>query len=136
MSCPLRFPTCHRETEKDCPTRESDGTPTCTLGLSSIPVSFSKGYTTYELVPTDSSAVKVRLSATHRAYIKFIVERGGEVVFDEGANITPEALAHINILVQDMKIIDRIPAVGTTRVYHKITPFGAKVATAVLKQGA
>ena len=136
MRCPIEWPTCHRETEKDCPTKDETGSPICTLGVSSIPARTGEGYTVYELTPMDNSDIKVRLSATHRAYIRFLVERGGAVDFDEGGNISGEALAHVNLMVYEMKIIDRTPIIGSTRVRHKLTAFGNRVATAIMKQGA
>lgn len=132
--CPMEHPTCHRETEKECPTKGEDGSAICTLGKSDFPVYAGNAFVAYEIKPTASGMLHVKLSLVHRSYLKLLSERGGETEFDY-SKVEPEAEAHLKRLVE-MKLIEEIPLIGRDRaVRHRLTDIGRNVTTQILKGG-
>jgi hypothetical protein len=131
--CPIDHKTCHRETESHCPTRDANGDAECTLGNTSIPVARGKDFTEYELIPISDGggSVRMRLSMTHRAYIRFLAERGGETPFDY-SKVSSEVKRHLQDMI-DMKLIDETPIVGSGLVRQRLTEMGRNVATTILK---
>lgn len=133
--CPIEHPTCHRETESHCPTRNEKGILECTLGDTSIPVPCGNSFIVYEIKPIadNPGTVSVRLSMTHRSYIRYLAERGGEVPFDYGI-VSSEVKRHLKDLVE-MGILSETPIVGSDgrRVIQRLSDMGRNVATVIIK---
>lgn len=129
--CPVNYDKCHRETEKNCPTRTDDGTMMfCTLGKSSIPVPSTQAYRVYEITQVEDK-VQITLSMTHRAYLRYISDRGGEAIMDY-SEMSQEAGDHVRLLIS-MKVLTESPIVGTTKVIHRISDLGRNLLTTMNK---
>ena len=130
--CPIEDGTCHRETEKECPTKDAEGSPVCTLGKTDFPMPTGRAFVAYEIKPTSSGMLHVKLSLVHRSYLKLLSERGGETDFDYG-KVAEEAEAHLKRLVE-MQLITETPIVGSSSVRHRLTDMGRNVVTQMVKQ--
>lgn len=123
MTCPIKNPTCHRETEAKCPTRTPEGMAVCWLGNDPV---------VYNLKPRIDGKIDLTLSLTHRQFLTYIAERGGEVPYDYNL-VKPDTADHIKKLVE-MRLISEIAVVGSTkRVIFRLTDMGRNVVTQILK---
>ena len=111
MGCPIKHPTCHRETEALCPTIDKTGNRVCVLGAPT---------TIYQIVPREDDKVDLTLSHVHTEHLKFIHARGGEITFDYAKLVDkPEWLekhretleAHLKHLIS-MSLVREYPVIG------------------------
>lgn len=125
MTCPIKFPTCHRETEAKCPTKDSSGSTICNLGF---PLQV------YQLRVREDGDLQVTLSKMHRDLLLIIAANGGELPFDY-SQLTPAAREQVKKL-SEMTLITESELVGSKRVLMRLTDHGRTIVEQIQKATA
>lgn len=89
----------------------------------------------YELKFNDGM-VSIGLSSVHRAYLRFLAERGGESRFDYGiAKLSEEQKAHMKKLIEYRMITETV-SIGDrdSVVYHRLTDLGRNMIPIFIKE--
>lgn len=124
MTCPIKHPTCHRETEANCPTRLASGDTVCNLGRPTV---------VYQLRIRDDGQATVTLSIFHRTFLAYLAKLGGESSMDWTSAENQRARKGPQTIEQEMKplfemgLLTETPIVGTGRVLLRLTDAGRNV---------
>ena len=124
--CPIDFPTCHRETEKKCPTFDIHGFPICWLGIQPQ---------VYQLKPRADGNIDLTLSLTHRKFLIWLAdERQGETEYNwDHPDLKEETKEHMRCLI-DMRLIQETPIIGyEKKVLFRLTDMGRNIVTQIKK---
>lgn len=125
--CPHKHPTCHRETEKVCPTKDDSGNQICPLGLK---------LAVYDLKPRVDGKVDITLSLVQREHLKMLAARGGGSQYDY-TKLGPDKeewmekygeglIEHLKRLVS-MGLVREFQLIGRTAVRQKLSEAGWKI---------
>lgn len=81
----------------------------------------------YDVKIKPDGTVDIKLSATHRGFLKLLAQRGGEADYDF-ARVTEDVAKHIRLLIEPMRLVKKVHIFGyETRVLLRLTGAGRNI---------